>query len=116
MEQYIKSKNLTDRKLQAFEEDILKFRTKSQELIERHSMLIQRQNDFTQVDEAMSATGSDSASSNSISSDMLKLNVGGMKMHILRETLTLIKGSRLAILFSGTNGTRSKWESKFLTR
>ena len=41
-------------------------------------------------------------------SDKMHLNVGGTDMHALRETLTLINGSHLEVLFSG------RWENKLL--
>ena len=40
--------------------------------------------------------------------DKLKLNVGGTRVVVRRETLTQVRGSRLAALFSG------RWESRLL--
>ena len=98
MEQYNKAKKRTDLKLHALEADVLNIREKSQILIDRHSALLKRQSDLTKEHGGSDISGS----------DMIMLNVGGTKMCVLRETLTLVKGSRLEVLFSG------RWESKLL--
>jgi len=89
---------LIEQKLQALQNDISLVTSRSDEIKQRHSRLLQRQNDIIQSN----------GDSNIQDTDMIELNVGGTKMRVLRNTLTLIKGSRLDILFSG------RWESKLL--
>ena len=98
MNKYIIAKNLTDQKLHEVEAHILGIRQRSQKIIERHWDLTNRQRDLTAKDGDSDATGS----------DKIHLNVGGTEIYALRETLTLIKGSRLEVLFSG------RWDKQLL--
>lgn len=98
MEPYTVAKTLTDKKLRAFQDDILNLRNKGKLLDQRHSTLLKKQHDLARIHGGNNAHGS----------DIIELNVGGMKMRVLRETLTLIRGSRLEAVFSG------RWESRLL--
>eukprot|EP01083_Nonionella_stella_P166507 556890_1 len=98
MDQYTAAKAITNQKLKALEADILNLRQTSQVSAQRHSFLLKRQHDLTLQH----------GGSHAQPSDIIKLNIGGKKMRVLRETLTLVKGSRLEVLFSG------RWESKLL--
>ncbi len=98
MKKYTTAKKQTDRKLNALQNKIKDLRIKGDKLTERHSMLLKRQKDLAHQHGESRVKGS----------DMIELNVGGKKMRALRETLTLVKGSRLEVLFGG------RWESKLL--
>jgi hypothetical protein len=98
MDQYKAAKAITNQKLKALEADILNLRQTSQVSTQRHSLLLKRQHDLTLQH----------GESHAQPSDIIKLNIGGKKMRVLRETLTLVKGSRLEVLFSG------RWKSKLL--
>ncbi len=98
MKKHTITKKQTDRKLNALQNKIKDLRIKGDKLAERHSMLLKRQKEIACQHGGSKVKGS----------DMIELNVGGKKMHVLRETLTLIEGSRLEVLFSG------RWESKLL--
>jgi hypothetical protein len=98
MEQYELCKGITNQKLKALEADILNLRQNSEVSAQRHSLLLTRLHDLSRQN----------GESQVRPSDIIKLNVGGKKMRVIRETLTLVKGSRLEVLFSG------RWESKLL--
>ena len=98
MDPYKQALQATDSKKQALDDDILHIRDLYKQQLKRHNDLLARQTDLMNIN----------GGSNIQASDVIHLNVGGTKMHILRETLTLIKGSRLEVLFSG------RWESKLL--
>ena len=98
MEQYRAASQNTDTKLRALLADIEAVRQKSKILEDRYSSLFQRRRDLV----------SRHGGANISDSDQIHLNVGGTRMYALRETLVLIKGSRLEVLFSG------RWEDKQL--
>ena len=98
MEQYEKVRAQTDLQRKALDAAILNVRNRSQQLTERYSKLIERQCDLTQKKDGSNIKGS----------DKIHLNMGGTNVYALRETLTLVKGSRLEVLFSG------RWENKLL--
>jgi hypothetical protein len=98
MEQYKATSQNTDSNLRALQADIEAVRQKSKALGDRYSSLLQRQHDLVKRHGGVDISDS----------DQIHLNVGGTKMYALRETLALIKGSRLEVLFSG------RWEDKQL--
>lgn len=98
MEQYKATSQNTDSNLRALQADIEAVRQKSKALGDRYSSLLQRQHDLVKRHGGVDISDS----------DQIHLNVGGTKMYALRETLALIKGSRLEALFSG------RWEDKLL--
>lgn len=98
MERYNIAKKETDEKLLALEAEIRNVRIKSQKIIEQHTKVVEEQHTLTQQNGGVDIQPS----------DKLHLNVGGVEMYALRETLTLVKGSRLELLFSG------RFENKFL--
>ena len=98
MKKYAASKKHTDRKLKALQNKIKALRDEGDELDERHAALLKRQKDLAHQHGGSKVQGS----------DMIELNIGGKKMYVLRETLSIIEGSRLEVFFSG------RWESKLL--
>lgn len=98
-QQYVQTK--TEQKLQALENAISTLRKKSDYLNQRQSDILQRQQDLktNQLDDSGSKVKY---------SEQIHLNVGGTDMHVLRETLTLIQGSRLELLFCG------RWDDSLL--
>ncbi len=94
----MKALNATDQKKQALEADICALRQLYKIQLNRRGDLIARKSHL------LNKNGGSSIQA----SDIIHLNVGGTKIRILRETLTLIKGSRLEVLFSG------RWENKLL--
>ena len=91
-------KQIIDHKLDALAANLQSLRQKSEDLNKRRTDLIKRQNDMTLIH----------GDFNVKPSDMIHFNVGGTEMHVLRSTLTLVKGSRLEVLFCG------RWENKLL--
>jgi hypothetical protein len=99
---YSFAKNTTDQTLTALQKELDKSftstRRKAEELSDRHEKIIKRQKVFTEQN------GGYLVSSN----DIITINIGGTILSVRREILTLIKGSRLEVLFSG------RWENKLL--
>ena len=79
-------------------ERIFNIRTRKKELAERRKYLVGRKNEILKKHGGSNVKGS----------DIIKLNVGGMKMYASRDTLTAVKGSRLDALFGG------RWENMLL--
>ncbi len=102
MEKYFAAKGETDRRLEDLEakldESLCKIREKGESLMKKKDELTKRESELTKHIDGLDIHGS----------DIIKLNVGGTKMTVRRDTLCLIKGSRLEALFSGT------WEEKLL--
>ena len=98
MDQFNMARKVTDERLLALEDHILNIRQRGQYITQRHSNLLERQRDLTGQNGRPNIKGS----------DKIHLNVGGTEMSALREMLTLIKGSRLDVLFSG------RWDNQLL--
>ncbi len=102
MENYFAAKAKTDQHLEDSEKKIddalSDLREKGQALIARHDSILKRKRYLNEKDGESHVRGA----------DMMKLNVGGKTMKIRRDTLSIIKGSRLENLFSGA------WDERLL--
>jgi hypothetical protein len=102
MENYTASKVETDENLKDLDVHLdmtlCNLRLKGEDLMKHHDQHLQRKQELMSKNKVENVCGP----------DMIKLNVGGTKMEVQRNTLTMIKGSRLESLFSG------RWDKKLL--
>ncbi|GFH61302.1 hypothetical protein CTEN210_17778 [Chaetoceros tenuissimus] len=93
----VQSTGLEDFK-QKIQDKIQKLNEKQDAMETRHQNILDRQ----------AALATQNGGTSAAPSDIIHLNVCGTEMFARRDTLTAVKGSRLAALFSG------RWESKLL--